>query len=171
MAFNVALENVRLYNYAVMKPYAANPAYPARFSVRGLVSVDEPTVADLEKEIGIQIGKWETQTGQEWPASAKEPMMAAEYAIDGVEPGLLVVTATSPALKPPKVVDNEKQPLEDESTLYKGCGVKLVVEPFQYEVNGVLGVSLRLKAVRVTDPTLPRIGGKGVKAPTVDDLL
>lgn len=128
----------------------------SKYSVTMIIpKSDIETLNNINKamETAIQEGISKTFNGTK-PPIIKKPL----YDGDGLRPngepfgaeckGCMVITATTGIEYPPVIVDLNRQPIIDPTTVYSGCYGRVNISFKAYNVNGSKGVGCYLRGVQ-----------------------
>ena len=102
------------------------------------------------------IAKWGPDSTK-WPANLRSPFRdQGEKQFEGYVKGCKFVTASSD--RRPGIVDQNVQPILDESKIYSGCWCRASVRAFAYEAKGNRGVSFGLQNIQLIRDDEPLAG-------------
>lgn len=172
---NVTTEKVRLSYINVFKPRAAAPGQEEKFSVTILLpKTDIKTKARLDAAIEAAKQKGKDKWGGIIPPVVSTPIHDG----DGVKPsdglpygdeckGCWVFTASAKEDYPPEVVDQQLNPIINQSEIYSGCYARVNLNFFPYMFGGKKGVGCGLGPIQKLEDGEPLGGG----APKAEDVF
>lgn len=133
----------------------------AKFSLTMLFPKDTD-LAPLKKAVHNAIIEKYGSDKADWPEELRMPFRNGDKKKDqeGYE-GHIFVRATSK--KKPGVIDQKKEKIEDEETLYAGCYARATLIAFCYENSGNIGVSFALQNVQKVKDGKPFSGRKAAE--------
>lgn len=173
---NVTTGKVRLSYANLFKPRAAQPGQEEKFSVTILLpktDVETKQRIDAAIEAAKQKG-----ASDKWGGVIPPIVQIPIHDGDGVKPsdgmpfpdeckGHWVFTASSKAEYPPEVVDQQLNPIINQSDIYSGCYARVNINFFPYAFGGKKGVGCGLGPVQKVADGEPLGGG----APKAGDVF
>lgn len=153
---------VRLSYVHLFEPYSIDGEQDPKFSVMLLIpKKDKKTLAALKaaEDAAAEIGK-NTKFGGKIPGNLASIIRDGdEFAEDYPErAGHWFMSVTSPANRKPGVVDQNVQPILDQSEIYSGCYARLSLNAFPYTFGSKKGISFGIVNVQKMDDGEP-LGG------------
>lgn len=154
---NVTTGEARLSYVYLFKPHAQQPGAEEKFSCTVLVpKSDTATKARIDE--AIEAAKQKGVAGK-WNGVCPPVVPTPVYDGDGVRPsdgtpfgpeckGHWVFTASSKADQPPEVVDQNGNPMINQSEMYSGVYALVNVEFFPYAFGGKKGIGCGLGPVK-----------------------
>lgn len=143
---------VRLSYTHLFEPYSIDGDQDPKFSVMLLIpKSDKKTLADLKaaEQAAAEIGK-SSKFGGKIPQNLASIIRDGdEFAEDYPErAGHWFMSVTSPANRRPNVVDQNVQPILDQSEVYSGCYARLSLNAFPYTFGSKKGISFGIVNVQ-----------------------
>lgn len=164
----IMLKNVRLSFPALFSPKAIGDNDNAKYGATLLI--DKSDKENLKKihqavEAAVEEGKTKKFEGKVPRKWRNEPLRDGDDEKDTEKypefEGTYFITARSN--NAPQVVDNQVEPILDQSEVYSGCYVNVTVSSFPYNFEGTKGISWGLGNVQKVKDGEP-LGGGGEKA-------
>lgn len=116
----------------VFRPRAVTEGQEPKFSISALF----PPGADLSELKTAAAAVAKEEWGSKPPANLRSPFKdQGEKDMEGYEPGAVYITASSK--RRPGLVDEDVQPILDESEFYAGCYARMTVVAFTYSGKGM----------------------------------
>ena len=165
------VQNVRLSYVNVFKPYSNNPDLPAKYSTTILLPKSDLASKqrlDAAIQAAAQKGLNEKWNGVMPPVVANPIHDGDGVKQDGTPfgdecKGCWVFTASSNADRQPQIVDQNVQPILDQSQIYSGVYANVAINVFPYMHTGKKGVGFGLTHIqKVRDGEV--LGGAPVAA-------
>ena len=154
---NVTTGEARLSYVYLFKPHAQQPGAEEKFSCTVLVPKSD-TATKTRIDAAIEAAKQKGIAGK-WNGVCPPVVPIPVYDGDGVRPsdgmpfgpeckGHWVFTASSKADQPPEVVDQNGNPMINQSEMYSGVYALVNVEFFPYAYGGKKGIGCGLGPVK-----------------------
>lgn len=154
---NVTTGEARLSYVYLFKPHAQQPGAEEKFSCTVLVPKSD-TATKARIDAAIEAAKQKGVAGK-WNGVCPPVVPTPVYDGDGVRPsdgtpfgpeckGHWVFTASSKADQPPEVVDQNGNPMINQSEMYSGVYALVNVEFFPYAYGGKKGIGCGLGPVK-----------------------
>lgn len=154
---NVTTGEARLSFCHLFKPHAQQPGAEEKFSCTILVPKSD-TATKARIDAAIEAAKQKGVSGK-WNGVCPPMVPTPVYDGDGVRPsdgmpfgpeckGHWVFTASSKADQPPEVVDQNGNPMINQSEMYSGVYAMVNVEFFPYAYGGKKGIGCALGPVK-----------------------
>lgn len=175
---NVTTGKVRLSYVNVFKPRAAAPGQEEKYSTTILVP---KTDTDTKQRIDAAIEAAKQRGKDKWGGVIPPAVATPIYDGDGVRPnngipfgdeckGHWVFTANAKVDYPPEVVDQQLNPIIDQSEIYSGCYARVNVNFFPYAFGSKKGIGCGLGPVQKIADGEP-LGGGAPKASAVFEAV
>lgn len=168
----ITINRARLSYAHLFKPHAMNPGQEAKYSVALLIDKkNELMISQIEQAIELAILK-----GQEkfqWKGSALKNLTLPLHDgdVDKEEDtnyaGTRYLNAKN--TRKPKVFNEYKDEVVDESEVYSGCYAKAVVNFYPYDMMGKRGIGVSLEGIMKIEDGDPLGGGKPVTLADFED--
>ena len=172
------VQNVRLSYVNVFKPYSNNPDLPAKYSTTILLpksDLNSKQRLDAAIQAAAQKGLNEKWNGVMPPVVANPIHDGDGVKQDGTPfgdecKGCWVFTASANADRQPQIVDQNVQPILNQSEIYSGVYANVAINVFPYLHTGKKGVGFGLTHIqKVRDGEV--LGGAPVSADKVFSAL
>ena len=142
------VQNVRLSYVNVFKPYSNNPDLPAKYSTTILLPKSD-LASKQRLDAAIQAAA-QKGLNEKWIGVMRPVVANPIHDGDGVKQdgtpfgdeckGCWVFTASSNADRQPQIVDQNVQPILDQSQIYSGVYAIVAINVFPYMHTGIKGV-------------------------------
>lgn len=141
----------RLSYCNIFQPKAMAQGQEPKYSVSLLISKDQKkalakinAAIDAAKQKGLDDGKWKGKI----PAALKIPLRDGDIDREDDEAYANCFFMNANNKKKPLILDEDKQPVMDESEVYSGCYAKAIVTFYPYNSNGNRGIACSLDGIQ-----------------------
>lgn len=133
----------------LFSPYAGTQGQEAKYSILLLIpKSDEATIGKIKSAIAAATEAGKPKWGGKIPAKLHMPLRDGdeEHPDEEEYKGMYFMNASTK--RRPAVVDNHRNPIEDQEDVYGGCYGKVSINFFPYAASGNNGIAAGLQNVQ-----------------------